>query len=118
MNAQHAINTGLTKITKRRVGQYDLNGELLKIYESQAAAARVTGIDRRNINRACKGVKSMFGGFIWKNMDIDPNEQVINLKNYKQIKKFPNYWINIKGKIYSTKTKKLEEQKKDIMERI
>ena len=109
-NAQHAVDTGLSKITKRRVGQYDLDGKLIKIYESQAAAAKSTGIDRRNINRACKG-NNKFGGYIWKNMDIDANEQIVDLSTYKQIKKFPNYWVNDNGDVYSTKTKKFRRTK-------
>jgi hypothetical protein len=110
-NSQHAVDTGLVKITKRKVGQYDLDGNLIKIYESQAAAAKSTRIDRRYINRVCKGNKNQTCGFIWKNIDNDPNEKIVNLNDYKQIKKFPNYWINEKGDVYSTKTKKIRRTK-------
>ncbi len=40
-------------------------------------------------------------------MEIDPNEKNICIKDLKQIKQFPNYWINCNGDVYSTKTKKL-----------
>ena len=75
-NSQHAVDTGLMKITKRRVGQYDLEENLIKIFESQAAAAIELGLKRRSINRVCKGGRKSTGGFIFKNMDIDANEQV------------------------------------------
>ncbi|XWV25316.1 putative HNH endonuclease [Tupanvirus deep ocean] len=110
-NAQHAVDTGLTKITKKGVAQYDLNGILIKIYESQVAAAKETGIDRRYINRVCKGNKKQTCGFVFKNITNDPNEKIINLKGFKQIKKFPNYWVNQSGEIYSTKTKKFKRTK-------
>lgn len=111
VNAQHAVDTGLTKITKRKVAQYDLSGKLIKTYESQAVAAKETGIDRRYINRVCKGNKNQTAGFVFKNITNDPNEKLINLKGYIQIKKFPNYWVNKKGDIYSTKTKKFRRTK-------
>jgi len=110
-NAQHAVDTNLTKITKRGVAQYDLNGKLINIYESQSAAAKATGIDRRYINRVCKGNKNKTAGFVWKNINNDPNEMIIDLNNHKHIKKYPNYWINNKGQIYSTKTKKIRRTK-------
>ena len=111
-NSQHAVDTGLMKITKRRVGQYDLDENLIKIFESQAAAAIETGLKRQSINRVCKGGRKSTGGFIFKNMDIDVNEQdEVCLDNYKQIKQYPNYWIDCDGNVFSTKTKKFRRTK-------
>ena len=46
------------------VAQYDENGELIKVYASQADAYRETGIN--NINAAVKGRQRTAGGYIWK----------------------------------------------------
>jgi hypothetical protein len=54
-NSQHAIDTGLTKINRISLKQYDLNNNFIKDYESQTAAANETGIDRRLISAACNG---------------------------------------------------------------
>ena len=110
-NAQHAVDTGLQKITKCHVIQFDVDGSKIREFESQTVAAKETGIDRRLINRVCNGNRKTAGGFIWKNLNIDENKQDIDLKEYKQIKKFPNYWISEEGKIYSLYTHKFKRTK-------
>ena len=108
-NNQHAIDMGLTKITKRRVTQYDLNGNEIKVFESLDAAKKATGVDDGGIVKACKGKLKTCGGFKWKYTDENPNEQELDeeeLESFVQIKDFPNYLIDRAGRVYSKPYKK------------
>jgi hypothetical protein len=69
-------------------------------------ASKSTKIDDAGIVKVCKGTRKTAGGFIWKYLDVNPNEQEVDLKGYRQIDNFPNYWINNKGEIYSKPYKK------------
>ena len=66
-NIQYAYDHG-TKIPphQRRVGQYDLNGNLVRIWDSLADAHRATGA--YNIYKVCLGERNQAGGYIWKYM--------------------------------------------------
>lgn len=110
-NSQHAVDNGLVKINRLSLKQYDLEGKFIKQYESQTAAAKETGIDRRLISAACNGRIKTAGGFKWKSLDNNPNKKVIDLVGYKQIKSYPNYWINKKGKVYNKFTNRFIKTK-------
>lgn len=108
-NNQHAIDTGLTKITKRRVTQCDLNGNEIKIFESLDIAKKITGVDDGSIAKACKGKLKTAGGFKWKYTDENLNEQELNeeeLESFVQVNDFPNYLIDRSGRVYSKPYKK------------
>ena len=54
-------------ITKRKkVLQFDLNGELIQSYIGVNEAARQTQIDSANISRCCNGKAKTAGGYVWK----------------------------------------------------
>lgn len=108
-NVQHAIDNKLIKITERRVTKIDVEtGEDLETYQSLKIASEKTNIGDSDIVRCCKNSKNTAGGFKWKYTDINPNEtdEVIDLTDYKQIKDFPNYYLNKEGKLYSVPYKK------------
>ena len=48
------------------VGQYDVNGELINIYESAASASKAVGCTQSPIAQSCKEVKGMIKGYQWK----------------------------------------------------
>lgn len=50
----------------KSVCQYNLNGNLIKIWKSMAEAGRSLGIFKANISACCKGKAKSAGGFIWK----------------------------------------------------
>ena len=52
----------------KKVGQYDLQNNLLHIYESTTEAANKTSICLSSIGKVCRGDKKYktAGGFIWK----------------------------------------------------
>lgn len=48
----------------KSVCQYNLNGNLIKIWKSMAEAGRSLGIFKANISACCKGKAKSAGGFI------------------------------------------------------
>jgi group I intron endonuclease len=58
---------------KRRIGQYDLEGNLIKMYDSAVKASLESNICRTTISCVCRGVASYktAGGFIWKYIPKD-----------------------------------------------
>lgn len=51
----------------RKVEQYDLQGELIRIWDALSDIQRELGIDRRKIGLACKGQRyKTYKGYIWK----------------------------------------------------
>ena len=61
-NNQHAIDTGLKKFYKRKIGQYTINGELVKEFNSIIEAMNETGIT--SIKQVLYGRQNTSGGFI------------------------------------------------------
>jgi hypothetical protein len=72
-NSQHAYDSGLSKMPKgeahprhKKVGQYDLNGNLINIWSGLREAGRKTGFHDSSIAGACLGRYKVSHGFIWK----------------------------------------------------
>jgi hypothetical protein len=107
-NNQHAVDNNLIGKTKRRIACYDLQGNLIKIYESTIAASEATNCSTGNIVDVCKGKLNRAKQFKFKYADVNPNEQIIDPKELgmKNIKTFPNYWVSKDGRIYTTRGKK------------
>jgi hypothetical protein len=106
-NNQHAADNNLTGKTKRRISQYK-NDKLIKIFDTVVEAAASIDVNTGRIVEACKGRRDEIGGFEWRYTDVNENEQEVDLDNgeFKQLKTFPNYWINNKGQLYSEPFKK------------
>lgn len=51
---------------KRMVGQYSLDGELLKVWSCPTEAAEVLGLSRHAIYRCANGKSKTSGSYIWK----------------------------------------------------
>jgi hypothetical protein len=67
LNYVHNHNTGLIKTFTRRIGQYNLDGELIKEYDSIINAKRDLGITF--IKEVLCNNQKTAGGFIWKYLD-------------------------------------------------
>lgn len=68
---KYNINYGtgiLRSCTKRskKVNQYDLQGLLIKTYNSLSEASRETTVPIANICRCCKNERRQAGSFVWK----------------------------------------------------
>lgn len=70
-NTLHAWQTGLFKPKTCSVGQYTLDGELIKTWTSIIEASRSTKIADPSISRVCKGKAKTAGGFVWKYIKAD-----------------------------------------------
>ena len=59
------------KNIKKRVGQYDLQGNLINVYESYREAARAVNGTPSAISRLCAGTVNLHThkGFVWKIVD-------------------------------------------------
>ena len=66
-NNQHAIDTGLKKIYKRKIIQYTIDGELVKEFNSIVEAVNETKIG--TIKHVLHKKQNTAGGFIWKYLD-------------------------------------------------
>ena len=61
---------------KRRVYQYDLDGNLINTYESLTESVRQTGCNLGNISSCCLGKRKTCGGFRWSYQpDLTPQSQ-------------------------------------------
>ena len=52
--------------TSQEFRQYDLSGNLIRIWKSGKDIEREEGYDRRHINRCCNGRRPTAYGYIWK----------------------------------------------------
>ncbi len=62
-NVTHAYEKELRK-DRYKVGQYTLDGVLVKEFKSELEATRITNI--RHINEVTRGIRKQAGGYIWK----------------------------------------------------
>ena len=56
---------------RKRVIQYDLDGNFIKIWNSTREVERNTGIGHTIINKCCKGEYKTAGGFIWRYANLE-----------------------------------------------
>ena len=67
---RHALRTGLRDMKNnacsKKVAQYDMNMDLIKIYPSANEAKRQTGFSQGHISEVCRGEKKQHKNYIWK----------------------------------------------------
>ena len=54
---------------RKVIGQYDKQGNLIKVYPSGCEASRQTGNAQANISKCCNGKTKTCGGYVWKYID-------------------------------------------------
>ncbi len=59
----------MSKINGVKIAQYDLNNNLIKMYDTIKKAADATGIDRRSICAAKDRTNNISHGFIWRRIE-------------------------------------------------
>ena len=50
----------------KRVDMLDVEGNLLRTFDSQREASKVTGIQVANISAVCRGLRKSAGGYVWR----------------------------------------------------
>lgn len=61
---------------KKQIAQYGLNGNLIKIWDSQTQAAKALGIGQANISLCANGKRANAGGFIFEKIVNDYGEDI------------------------------------------
>ena len=56
---------------KKKVGQYNAQGEIIATYESRNECARITGYDKKRIGECCNGKIKTYHGYTFKYLDED-----------------------------------------------
>lgn len=83
-NAKHAFETGLhAPPTTKHVLQYDLEGKLIREFESIKAAGENVGVGRLTA-ALWRGSSGVCGGYIWKKRNGEI-EKRINVETYKHV---------------------------------
>ena len=54
---------------KKKVIQYDYEGELVKVFDSISEASKATEVNKSSIAKCCRGERKKAGDFIWKFLD-------------------------------------------------
>ena len=54
---------------KKKVIQYDFDGELVKVFDSISEASKATEVNKSSIAKCCRGERKKAGDFIWKFLD-------------------------------------------------
>lgn len=67
-NNEHNHKSGFIKYYNRKIGQYDLEGNLIKEFNSIVEAMNKTNV-KTTIKKVLKGEQKTAGGFIWKYLD-------------------------------------------------
>ena len=69
-NNNHALKTGLRVMKNdscsKKVAQYDMNMNLIKIYPSANEAKRINNFSQGHISEVCRGEKRSYKNYIWK----------------------------------------------------
>ena len=80
----------------KKVACYDLDGNLINVYEScRDASYDVFGKDCRGIDAVTRGEYKTYGGFQWKTFDQQPLEKIPSYKRTShKVKKIAKYDSN------------------------
>ncbi len=104
----HAYENGLLKPYERKISQLDLDGNIIKTFDSGKKAEDETKISAIGIVKVCRGYRNTAGGFKWKYFDTNEREQIhLNKPNkIEMIKEFPDYSVTDDGRVYTSKMKR------------
>jgi len=83
-NAMHARESGIMNTHKKAVYQMDMDGNIIKEFESIKQASDQTGIHNRSINPTCKGRRHQAGGYRWRYVS-DENWQPQDNRKSKRV---------------------------------
>ena len=69
-NNVHALENGLRNMKNNKLSkevyQYDMDGNLVNIFQSANDAKRITGYSQGHISECCRGEIKQYNGYIWK----------------------------------------------------
>jgi hypothetical protein len=59
-------NKKLSESRKKQVNQFDVNGSLVKSYDSTISASKESGFNQGNISSCCNGKLKTANGYVWR----------------------------------------------------
>lgn len=65
----------------RKIIQYDMGGNALKIWDSMKEASVSLGVNREGISECCRMVKKTCGGFMWSYANLESVRKAVNNGN-------------------------------------
>lgn len=74
------------------VKQFDLKGNLLNIYNGLHEAERITGVNRANITKCCKGEAVTAGEYIWRYLNDNFGKYNTNVQKMEKVYCFDLDW--------------------------
>ena len=89
----------------RKVIQKDLQGNIIKKYETVTEAGTAMGVTRHAISKACLGINKTCNNYKWEFEDDQHNHEVVDVSKGKKIDGYENYYVFENGKIYNTARK-------------
>jgi group I intron endonuclease len=84
LNKKHGDNwkSAIKRSNSKKVACYDLEGNLIKVYEScREASYDIFNKDTRGIDAVTRGEYQTYGGYQWKSFDINP---ILKIEPYKR----------------------------------
>lgn len=97
---------------KKRIIQKDLDGNVIKVFETVNEAANTIGINRTTIGKVLTGVNKTAGGFFWEYEDFSirpENREVVTLAEGKCLdfiqEEYKSYYAFKDGRIYNSSRK-------------
>lgn len=80
-HSEQSLNKNTTyKLLGKKIKQYDLKGNLIKIWNNSSEAAKILNIKKSRIVDCCRGKQLSTDGFIWKYYDNTINNKKINIQ--------------------------------------
>lgn len=96
----------------KRVIQKDMNGKIIKVFDTINDAAKEVGVDRTTVSKVIVGINQTAGGFKWEYEDEEKrpeNKEEVDLKKGKCLECLDpileNYYIFREGKVYNKSSK-------------
>lgn len=111
-NRIHALGNNLAKCKGIKINQLDLQGNIIKTFDSAADAGRWLSLRSNSINAVCRGRYKTCGGFKWEYVNkpiIDGISEEL-AEFWMEIEGYPNYWISTMGSVYNSKTRRLKKK--------
>ena len=68
-NQIHCFKNNLQKRNNKKVIQYDINNNLIRVWDSLKEAAEQLNINHSKISLVCRGKRKTTGGYIWRYAD-------------------------------------------------
>ena len=86
---------GINNAVSKRVVQYDMQGNFIKVWDSIADAERELNIARGNIAKCCKGKWKTIADYIWRYYGEEPTKEYIDWCNkWKNEKSVAQYSLS------------------------